>query len=123
MKTLGLAVALLAMSAGLSACQTDNTPRLKLTKAEAVDLISNSTYYTSTGNSGFYSADGKISASNTRSSSDGTWSVTDAGDVCVSWNNPSWSGGCGPIYRVGTTDKYERTIPSGTSQNTYEKKK
>lgn len=125
MKKLAMGIAVLAASA-LGACATDGQKldaASMLTKDEVIALVSNSNYRAGD-NTGFISADGKLSASNIRASSDGTWTVNAAGEYCNSWNNPQWTGSCGAFYRkAGASGVYLRPTNQGVVEYTITKKK
>lgn len=94
----------------------------KLTKDEVVALVSDSTYQTSTGNQGVINADGTVSASSPRSSSEGTWKVTDDGEYCNSWSNSRWNGSCAAFERTEDANVFVRATPEGSARYTFKKK-
>lgn len=115
MNKIAMGVAVLAVSA-LGACATDGAkldPASMLTRDEVIALVSNSNY-TAGNNGGFISADGKLTATSSMSSSDGTWTVNAQGEYCNQWSNPRWSGACAPFYRkAGSQSMYLRQTPTG----------
>lgn len=102
------AVAIVALSAFGTASAGD-----KLTADEVKNLFSDPVVYqTSTGNSGNIFPNGKLSAQSSRSSSDGTWQVTEEGLYCNQWDNSRWTGECGAFEKTEDPNIFVRTTPS-----------